>query len=789
MESRAISQGEVNPPGSGYPPARRIRSEFPLILALLAVGCVLSGLLVGYEPVGGDPDRLYRPLKSELARALSAGRLPFWSERFALGVPLVAESHVAAFYPPNLVAYRVLDISSAYRLSMWLHYVALAASTYFYARCVGVRPWGSALAALAFTLCGFMTVHSSHEPFYLLMPYLPLALALAERLMATGRIVWLTLLTLALGFQWTLGHFQIQTWTTGLVAATGLWRAAVERRPWARAAFVIAGACLGSALAAVQLGLSWQYARHVGQTERDVAARLFYSFPPAHWFELAVPRPLRELRLGPEDPYWYGQQTTGYEAALYIGTVPLIFAVISFFARPASHGTLPLRLLVLASFALATMPRWWSWGYVQFLALPGLGYFRVPARYTLLTSLGMAVLAGEGFDRSISPARFRFGLAGAALFAASAGRAALLWSGRENVQLRSFFLGIPQGILWGLLAWAVSIVVVLGWRSGRLGSWAPVAAAAVELGILFHLGTTHWGWSIALPDRSPVLSELAHLPGTKLVGGELENLPLRAGLGTGYPYLGFAHPMPTSLLQQAQWPLVMPGSSVSTLSSSDAVQIQRWMRRFRVTHMAGHHRALPLLGKKLGTWRDPALDQIVFHPPQEPEARLWAIVELEEPAPEARVATRARTVADGRTLIERLAVAGDLDPVWFLEADQVPPRPDGRAARLVSWNGSAAVVEHDGPCDLVLARTYDAGWLARVDDGPEQPVLPADGGFQAVRLYGSGTQRVTVRYQPHRILLWAAISLLAVIIELGLVLASAAHLLRKPNGAGATFRG
>ena len=46
--------------------------------------------------------------------------------------------------------------------------------------------------------------------------------------MATGRPAWLALLPVALGLQWTLGHFQIQTWTGGLVVLTGLWRAAVR---------------------------------------------------------------------------------------------------------------------------------------------------------------------------------------------------------------------------------------------------------------------------------------------------------------------------------------------------------------------------------------------------------------------------------------------------------------------------------------------------------------------------------------------------------------------------------
>ena len=56
----------------------------------------MGGLLVGYEPVGGDPDRMYRPIKAELASSLRQGALPFWSDKLGLGVPLVAESHAAA---------------------------------------------------------------------------------------------------------------------------------------------------------------------------------------------------------------------------------------------------------------------------------------------------------------------------------------------------------------------------------------------------------------------------------------------------------------------------------------------------------------------------------------------------------------------------------------------------------------------------------------------------------------------------------------------------------------------
>jgi hypothetical protein len=739
------------------------RGNFPLLLALGLVGTFLGGLLVGYEPTGGDPDRLYRPLKVELSRALRDGTLPFWCQRLGLGVPLVAESHVAAFYPVNLLFYRLLDVSTAYRLSMWLHYVALVATTYLLGRSIGIAPWGSALASVAFTLCGFQTIHSSHEPFYALMPFLPLALAIAERFLATGRTYWFVCLSLVLGVQWTLGHFQIQTWTTGLVVVFGAWHAVFDRKKWRRSLGALLAAGLGMSLAAIQLGLSWQFAALVNQTGRSVSELSFYSFPPAHWFELALPRPVRELRSGAEDPYWFGQATTGFEAACYIGTIPLICAIAGYCRRPASRTAVLWRLIAPLAFALATMPRWWPEGYAHLLQLPGLGYFRVPARYTLLTSLALSLIAGEGLDRAISTFKFRLGLIASAIFLSVAAIAAWRWSLRPDVHLAATIAGAAAGIGWGILAWAVGLVIVLAWRTKYLGSWAPLVAASIELAILFYAGTTQWGWAIRLPEESPVLRQLSREHRLGLIGGELGDLPLWVPSGTADPYLGFSHPEINGVMVALQKRL-LAAESADGSAQAERTLVRRWLRRGRVTHLVGHQRVIRSLGEELARLRDRALDQIVYRRPDEPVARAWSIVRLDEPFPGAYVASRAQTIADRRKLLERLSLFDDLDCAWFLAEDSVPGRAPARSARLVSWDGTAAVVEHDGPCDLIVSRTFDPGWQARVNDGPEQLVFRVNGGLQAVRLEGTGEDRVTLRYRPPRIALWATVSLISVLI-------------------------
>src|SRR5262249_19630138 len=155
---------------------------------------------------------------------------------------------------------------------------------------------------------------------------------------------------------------------------------------------------------------------------------------------------------------------------------------------------------------------------------------------------------------------------------------------------------------------------LLLWRRGRLGGSAPLALAALELGILFYSGTTEWGWAVDLPANSSVLSELSRLSPQGLIGGETENLPVRAGLGTASPYLGFAHPTLNGLLVRVQDQLGQAGLSRRD-DGLDEFHTKRWLRRCRVSHLIGSNRAVLSLGKNLGIRRDPALDRVARRDP------------------------------------------------------------------------------------------------------------------------------------------------------------------------------
>jgi hypothetical protein len=728
------------------------------MIAALAVGAVLGGLLVGFEPVGGDPDRMYRPIKEELARALRRGALPLWSNALGLGVPLVAESHVAAFYPPNLI-YAVLDAPTAYRLLMWSHLVALVATMHLYARSIGLTPWGAALASVAFALCGFQAVHATHEPFYTLAPYLPLALWLGGRFVETGRARPLALLSLVLGVQLTIGHFQMQMWTCGLVALTGAWRVIAERKPLRRAIGPAAAVAWGGAIAAVQLALSWDFARSVGHTERPLRDMAFFSFPPAHWIEPALPWFFRGLVHGGEDPYWFSLGTTGYEAMFYVGTAPLILAFVGAIDlgrdRPRTGFW---RVVVVVSLALATMPHWWLEGYALLLKLPGLGYFRAPARYTLLTSFGLALLAGQGFDRTTSAAKHRAGLALAVLFALAAFGFGLYWSGRPDFRSTSRPGGLPFGMATGFVSWTVALVGVVLWRSGKAGAGLPMGLAVVELAALYFMGPTEWGWAVRLPGRSPVLAALAADPSVKRIGGVVDNLPLRAGKATATAYLGM------TLSPINRWL-----RSLQERAPRHGPLAEHWQRRLGVTHSVWDDAAVFDPSAPASSPRDdPTLDVLVYRPVGFPIKRRWRVVTHGPPFPDVRAAINVRVAPNRSSLLDSLGREFDESSVWY-ERTTAPldDSPRARSARVTAWDPNARVttVEHDGSCDLVFLRAFDPGWTALVNDSP-RAVQAADGGMVAVRLAGAGRSRVELRYRPRGLVPGAAVSLTALTLAL-----------------------
>ncbi len=148
-----------------------------------------------------------------------------------------------------------------------------------------------------------------------------------------------------------------------------------------------------------------------------------------------------------------------------------------------------------------------------------------------------------------------------------------------------------------------------------------------------------------------------------------------------------------------------------------------------------------------------------------------------EPLPRARLVHEVEVVGSGDESLSRIfEAAGDLRRMTVLELEQgtpppVAPPPEGSVEaagiRVDEPEFVEIVADVVAPALLVLTDTHYPGWTAAIDGEPTE-ILRADYAFRAVAL-PPGRHVVTFRYQPLSFRLGVALSLLAGLLTLWLL--------------------
>jgi hypothetical protein len=366
-------------------------------------------------PVGGDVTRFFIGLMGVLSESLRAGRLPLWNDLWGYGFPGLAESQMGVYYPPHLVLYRFLGTETAYVVSLVVHTLWGGLGAFVFARGLGISSTGSVLAGFTWSASGFFVIHLAHPWGYTTGCWMPWALAVAWSLVTAGgpaRPAAAFLLSLVLVLQVLPGHFQLAFQTLVSVSLMILW-AALERwaARWNRGhdSSVDAPGSIWRGARAVWLPLTavfplaalqlWPTARlaRLAASQRDFEYLSGFAATPLHLVNYVAPGLFHRSGLW-RPLVWDPFHTSPEENLAYVGLVPLFLAgmtVVREFRRDAAVRL--LAFLVIASLVLSLGP--YAPGFRLLIAIPGFSFFRAPARWTVVTALGLALLAGKGFDR------------------------------------------------------------------------------------------------------------------------------------------------------------------------------------------------------------------------------------------------------------------------------------------------------------------------------------------------------------------------------------------------------
>lgn len=344
----------------------------------------------------GDTFLYFYPYWTAAAEALRAGRLPLWNPDLFMGAPFLANSQVGFFYPLNRPLWWLLPTPYAVSASILIHLGIAAAGAYLAGRRTLALGRPAALfAAALFTLGGYLTAQVEHINQLQGLAWLPWHFAALAPLVSpeTTSLTWRKILppipaiSALFALQLLAGHTQT-AFISGV--AVSLWLMFHAARHERRARFLLgaagvvaAGVILAGLLAAVQLlptlELAGQSSRQGGLPLNEV---LSFSWHPLHLTRALLPG--------------YGQPLFS-EYLAFLPLTGLALAVVGAWAWRKNPAVLPWVGLAAAGFVLALgrfTPVYYLLGQ-----LPGFDLFRAPARWLVLPALGLALLAGYGWQR------------------------------------------------------------------------------------------------------------------------------------------------------------------------------------------------------------------------------------------------------------------------------------------------------------------------------------------------------------------------------------------------------
>ncbi|MBM81622.1 MAG: hypothetical protein CMJ78_13670 [Planctomycetaceae bacterium] len=389
---------------TGEQPRRPLRARTPGLVVLSAVTLTLifwNKLWLGGGLIGGDSLTYFFPQKTYFADRLADDEVPLWNNLAGHGYPLVADSQTATWYPTTLLFYATLDVNTAFNANIILHYVMTFSFTWLFARRLGLSAIAATFAATVFTY-GWFPPRMTVEWAIVTGSWLPLAFWCAESFLQTFRQRYVIGLTLTLAIQMLAGHFSLAFITQSFLIAYVGFRLAYRVEPSLKegiakksiATAIIAAIAFSYPLAAAQLLPTWELKEQSNRRGLPIEDAEYGRVPPWYLSQLIAP--------------WYtytgqvdvnsdgGYETNIVAAHLYLGQAPVWLLIIGVFT-----GTLRKHRVLWIWFGLGLFGMLLATGVVVDITkhLPGFGYFKIPGRYGIITTLSGAFIAAATLQR------------------------------------------------------------------------------------------------------------------------------------------------------------------------------------------------------------------------------------------------------------------------------------------------------------------------------------------------------------------------------------------------------
>ena len=670
---------------------------------------------------------------------LAAGELPLWNPYNNGGLPFIADTQAAVFYPPRLATIALANLSGsgwtyhALQLEMTAHTLVYSLFMYALVRRMTLGQQGSIFGGLAAAaVAAYGGYLAGYPPLQLAILeagiWLPLALlSILEATRAVPlRWPWFALSGATLGLSWLAGHPQTSYFLTCLMIGYCAYRVYRLRQPWTRAAgaVVLFGAvAVGASAVTLLPGLEYL----------PLTARVDYTFEAK-----SSGFPFRDVVQA------FVPGIMSLFSPLYAGIVGLTLAAIAVWRRlPESAFWAAAALIALGlSFGAgsALYPALYN-------LLPGLRFFRGQERAAYIVAGSVAVLTGLGaahiaaWDRLNDfkdTRRIQQGVT--LLFLVLAGVALLTllaWFGDSEQHELYLNALVFSALIAALTLLALPYALANPNQPARLGLLLAL--------LVFELFSVNMD-SDRVYDPIPPTEQLSMQP-PPLVARALAdpNVPFRVdgfrGLTDNYGSLyGLADMRGIS-------PLFLDGPF--QIIEPEKINPTAW-ELFAVRYVYSDWEQLPVASEIVGRGTD-RYGPVNLH-------------RLADPRPYAHLVYQAEVV-DSDAFARALLADPNFNPRASTILDAAPGvnlpsiAPAGASAQVTDFAPEAFTVVVDTPENAILTLAHPAypGWQARLDGQPV-PILRAYGGLSAVAV-PAGSHTISMVFTPQSFAIGAALSL------------------------------
>lgn len=348
---------------------------------------------IPHKPIGGnDQIRFFYPLRTFTNVSLKNGSIPLWDPFIFSGNPHLADFQAAVFYPLNAI-YNFVPQIFAWSILILIQPLLAMFFTYLYLRLFPIEKIAAFLGALAFGFSGFIISWSQENAVVSQTAlWLPLTLFAVEGFVRKRNVEYFLLSAAALVFSFLAGFFQVAFYIFILVSIYGFLR--IWQTEGKRLKGIIALVLMfifSLAIGAIQLLPSIE-AFIESPRSTTSASYIFdqYLLPITHIANILTP----DIFGNPGSYNFFGR-TFYNETVLYIGVVPLFFALYSFLKFKKDHIVTFFVGSAIVSFFLTINSPFTKWFFS--LPIPLVSTF-VPSRIISITTFSLAVLSAFGFS-------------------------------------------------------------------------------------------------------------------------------------------------------------------------------------------------------------------------------------------------------------------------------------------------------------------------------------------------------------------------------------------------------